>query len=96
MTIAVGRFVHDHGPACCRDVALTGELTLTGRILPVGGIKEKLLAAHRAGVNKVVLPAKNIVDLKEIGEDIKMKMEIVPIDDLSEAIGHTLKASVEN
>jgi ATP-dependent Lon protease len=90
VTIAVAVLSMITGRPCCREVALTGELTLTGRILPVGGIKEKLLAAHRAGVRTVVMPAKNIVDLEKIGEDIKMALGIVPIDELSQAIDRVL------
>jgi ATP-dependent Lon protease len=56
----------------------------------VGGIKEKLLAAHRAGVRTVVLPEKNIVDLKEIADEIKQSLNIVPIDELSRAIDRVL------
>ena len=90
VTIAVAVLSMITGRPCCREVAMTGELTLTGRILPVGGIKEKLLAAHRAGVGTVVMPAKNIVDLEKISEDIKMALEIVPIEDLSQAIDRVL------
>ena len=90
VTIAVAVLSMITGRPCCREVAMTGELTLTGRILPVGGIKEKLLAAHRAGVRTVVIPAKNIVDLEKIGEDIKMALSIVPIEELSQAIDRVL------
>ena len=76
---------------CKRDVALTGELTLTGRILPVGGVKEKVLAAHRAGVKSVVFPAKNEADIKDISEDVKKDLKIVTIDELSEVIDLVLK-----
>jgi ATP-dependent Lon protease len=79
------------GHPCRREAAMSGELTLTGRILPVGGIKEKLLAAHRAGVRTVVLPAKNEVDLLEIPDEIKSALEIVHIEELSQAIGIVLK-----
>ncbi len=71
---------------CRRETAMTGELTLTGRILPVAGIKEKLLAAHRAGVTTVVLPAKNEVNLSDIPPDIQEDIRIVPIEELSEAV----------
>jgi ATP-dependent Lon protease len=71
---------------CRRETAMTGELTLTGRILPVAGIKEKLMAAHRAGVTTVVLPAKNEVDLHDIPADIQADIRIVPIEELSAAI----------
>jgi ATP-dependent Lon protease len=71
---------------CRREAALTGELTLTGRILPVGGIKEKLLAAHRAGVKTVVLPAKNKSNLGEIPLDIQQELHIVTVDEVNQAI----------
>jgi len=69
-----------------RDVAMTGEITLTGRILPVGGIKEKLLAAGRAGVKKVLLPARNRVDAEELPEDIRKGLEIKLVDSVAEAV----------
>jgi ATP-dependent Lon protease len=71
---------------CRRETAMTGELTLTGRILPVAGIKEKLMAAHRAGVKTVLLPAKNETDLREIPPDIQRDIRIVPIEELTTAI----------
>jgi len=74
-----------------RDVALTGELTLSGRILPVGGIKEKALAAHRAGVKCVVFPAKNKADLGKIPNDIKKALEIVAAEDLNQVLEKALK-----
>ncbi|MEJ2639949.1 MAG: magnesium chelatase domain-containing protein, partial [Desulfosarcinaceae bacterium] len=89
--IAVALLSMITGRPCRRDAAMSGELTLTGRILPVGGIKEKLLAAHRAGVRTVVLPAKNEVDLQEIPEEIIRALEIVRIEELSQAIGVVLK-----
>jgi len=90
VTIAVAVLSMITGRPCCREVAMTGELTLTGRILPVGGIKEKLLAAHRAGVRTVIVPAKNSIDLERIGEDMNTSLTIVPIEDLSEAIEQAL------
>ena len=69
-----------------RSLAMTGELTLSGRILPVGGVKEKVLAAHRAGVKAVVFPARNDSDIKDIPEDIKKDIQIVEIDELEEVI----------
>jgi len=90
VTIAVAVLSMITGRPCCREVAMTGELTLTGRILPVGGIKEKLLAAHRAGVHTVIIPAKNSIDLDLIGEDVETSLTIIPIEDLSEAIEHAL------
>jgi ATP-dependent Lon protease len=80
------------GLPCRRETAMTGELTLTGRILPVGGIKEKLLAAHRAGVQTVIIPAKNVADLVDISDEIQDALKIVPITALSEAIDMILKS----
>jgi ATP-dependent Lon protease len=84
--IAVALLSMITGIPCRREAAMTGELTLTGRILPVGGVKEKLLAAHRAGVKTVVLPIKNMADLADIPDEIKQALDIVPIEDLSQAI----------
>jgi ATP-dependent Lon protease len=62
-----------------RDVAMTGEITLRGRVLPIGGLKEKLLAAVRGGIKTVMIPDENVKDLQEIPENIKNKLEIVPV-----------------
>jgi ATP-dependent Lon protease len=69
-----------------RDVALTGELTLNGRILPVSGIREKLLAAQRAGVKVVVFPAGNAVDVESLPEEVKEGLQLVLAKDVSELI----------
>jgi len=76
---------------CKRDMALTGELTLSGRILPVGGVKEKVLAAHRAGVKTVIFPGKNEAEIKTISTDIKKELEIYAIDELSDIVDLVLK-----
>ncbi len=69
-----------------KDVALTGELTLSGRILPVGGIREKILAARHAGINRVVIPLFNEPELKTIPSHVIDKVEIIPADDVAELI----------
>jgi ATP-dependent Lon protease len=74
-----------------RDMALTGEVTLSGRVLPVGGVKEKVLAAHRAGVKTVVFPAKNEADIREIPDEIKKDLQILTIGELSEVFDMVLK-----
>ena len=66
------------GIAVKRDVAMTGELTLRGKVLPIGGLKEKLLAAARAGIRTVLIPAANLPELSEIPENVRNKVEIVP------------------
>jgi ATP-dependent Lon protease len=73
-----------------RDIALSGELTLTGRILPVGGIKEKILAARRAGVTTVILPHKNRVDIENIPQDVKAGLEILLMERLDEIVDRVL------
>jgi ATP-dependent Lon protease len=70
------------------DVAMTGEITLRGRVLPVGGIKEKVLAAHRAGIKRVCLPERNVADLEEVPQEIKNELEFISVskmDDVLEA-----------
>ncbi len=72
------------------DVAMTGEITLRGRILPVGGIKEKVLAARRAGLTRVILPARNARDLDDLGQDVRESMEFVLVENMDEAIAAAL------
>jgi ATP-dependent Lon protease len=61
------------------DLAMTGEITLRGEVLVIGGLKEKLLAAHRGGIKTVLIPEENVKDLAEIPDNIKNKLEIVPV-----------------
>jgi ATP-dependent Lon protease len=77
-----------------RDVAMTGEVTLRGRVLPIGGLKEKLLAALRGGIKKVLIPAENEKDLVEIPATIREALEIVPVSHVDEVLGHALAAPV--
>jgi ATP-dependent Lon protease len=74
------------------DVAMTGEITLRGSVLPVGGIKEKVLAAHRAGIKRVVLPDRNRKDLVDIPETIRKELELVFVKRIQEALELTLEA----
>ncbi len=68
------------------DIAMTGELTLRGRVLPIGGLKEKLTAAARAGVTRVIVPARNHSDLVEVPEEVKQLLEITPVDTLDQVL----------
>ncbi|HEY5723404.1 MAG TPA: endopeptidase La [Allosphingosinicella sp.] len=77
-----------------RDVAMTGEVTLRGRVLPIGGLKEKLLAALRGGISKVLIPAENEKDLAEIPAAIREGLEIVPVSHVDEALNHALATPV--
>ena len=67
------------GIAVRADVAMTGEITLRGQVLPIGGLKEKLLAAHRGGISTVIIPSENERDIKEIPDNIKNNLRIIPV-----------------
>jgi len=73
-----------------RDIAMTGEITLRGRVLPIGGLKEKLLAALRGGLKKVLIPEENAKDLAEIPDAVKNGLEIVPVARMEEVLQHAL------
>jgi ATP-dependent Lon protease len=73
------------------DTAMTGEVTLRGRVLPVGGIKEKVLAAHRSGIEKVLLPYQNERDLDDVPEEVRETVEIVLVEDVSQVLEHALE-----
>ena len=73
-----------------KDVAMTGEVTLRGNVLQIGGLKEKLLAAHRAGIKKVLIPYDNQKDLVEIPETIRKSIEIVSVKTIDEVLKHAL------
>ncbi|MDP4840641.1 MAG: endopeptidase La [Alphaproteobacteria bacterium] len=73
-----------------RDVAMTGEITLRGRVLPIGGLKEKLLAAHRGGIKTVLIPKDNEKDLTEIPEKIKAGLKIIPVATVEEVLANAL------
>ena len=75
-----------------RDVAMTGEITLRGRVLPIGGLKEKLLAAHRGGIKTVLIPEENAKDLVEISDQIKGGLEIIPVSRMDEVLAKALVA----
>jgi ATP-dependent Lon protease len=72
------------------NVAMTGEITLRGRVLPIGGLKEKLLAALRGGITKVLIPEENAKDLADIPDNVKNEMEIVPVSRIDEVLEHAL------
>ena len=73
------------------DTAMTGECTLRGRVLPVGGIKAKVLAAHRAGIRRVILPKKNEIDLDDVPEHVRGEMTFIPVSDMSEVLESALE-----
>lgn len=73
-----------------RDIAMTGEITLRGRVLPIGGLKEKIIAAHRSGIKTVLIPKENEKDLKDIPKVISRSMTIIPVEHMDEVLGHAL------
>jgi ATP-dependent Lon protease len=76
------------GRAIRRDVAMTGEITLRGRVLPVGGVKEKVLGAHRAGIRTIILPTKNERDIAEVPSQVKRKLAFVYVDQVDEVFAN--------
>src|ERR1700739_4667206 len=79
-----------------RDVAMTGEITLRGRVLPIGGLKEKLLAAHRGGIKTVLIPEENAKDLVEINDSIKSGLDIIPVSRMDEVLARALTRKPES
>ena len=73
-----------------KDVAMTGEITLRGRVLPIGGLKEKILAAHRGGITKVIIPKENEKDLKDIPEKILKDIRVVAVEHMDTVLMHAL------
>ena len=69
-----------------REIAMTGEVTITGQVLQIGGLKEKLLAAHRAGVKKVLIPKENEKDLVDIPKKVREDIKIIPVDSADEVL----------
>jgi ATP-dependent Lon protease len=77
------------------DVAMTGEITLRGEVLPIGGLKEKLLAAHRGGIKTVLIPHENVKDLVEIPDNIKNRLDIHPVKWIDEVLAYALERKPE-
>ena len=73
------------------DIAMTGEITLRGKVLPVGGIKEKVLAARRAGIKTIILPRRNERDLEDIQPEVRKELEMIFVDTVDEVIRHALR-----
>jgi ATP-dependent Lon protease len=77
------------------DTAMTGEITLTGLVLPVGGLKEKILAARRAGIRRVIIPRPNQTDLRELPDEVRQEMEFVPVERIEEVLAEAIPALAE-
>jgi ATP-dependent Lon protease len=76
-----------------KDVAMTGEITLRGRVLPIGGLKEKILAAHRGGVKHVLIPDENVKDLVDIPKEVKKDIKVTSVNHMDEVISHAIISS---
>lgn len=75
-------------------IAMTGEITLRGAVLPIGGLKEKLLGAQRAGITKVLIPKDNVMDLKDVPEEVKKQLTIIPVETIEDVLKETLGISL--
>jgi ATP-dependent Lon protease len=73
------------------DVAMTGEVSLTGRVLPIGGVKQKLLAAHRAGITTVLIPQRNEPDLDDVPAEVLAKLSVHPMSDVRDVLALALE-----
>ena len=73
---------------------MTGEITLSGRVLPIGGLKEKSIAAYRAGVKRVIIPEGNREDIKEIPKEVAGKLEFIPVKNVTQLLSNSLRGDV--
>ena len=88
MATAIASLVR--GLPVAADVGMTGEITLTGQVLPIGGVREKVLAAQRAGLKRVILPRENEHDLDDLPAETKKQLEFVLVDGIEEVLDHAL------
>jgi ATP-dependent Lon protease len=72
------------------DLAMTGEITLRGKVMPIGGVKEKVLAARRAGIKTIVLPERNMNDLDDVPEELRKEMTFIPVDRIDQVLAAAL------
>ena len=80
------------GKTVSPEIAMTGEVSLRGGVMPIGGLPEKLMAAERAGIKKVFIPYENVDDLEDVAEEVKEKLEIVPVKKVSEELQQVLQS----
>ena len=90
ITMAVALISALTGAAVRRDLAMTGEISLRGRVLPIGGLKEKTMAAFRAGIKTVVIPAENVSDLEEIDQTVRAALNFVPAEHMDDVLKVTM------
>jgi ATP-dependent Lon protease len=73
------------------EIAMTGEITLSGRVLPIGGVKEKVLGAVRAGIRRIILPAENVADLEDLPDEVRDCLEVIAASELGEVLGPAIQ-----
>jgi ATP-dependent Lon protease len=88
VSLALGRKVRS-------DLAMTGEISLRGKVLPIGGLKEKVLAAHRAGIKTIILPQRNMPDLEDLPKELLAEMTFIPVDDAHEVLANALEGGYQ-
>jgi ATP-dependent Lon protease len=86
ITIATAMISALTGRPVDREIGMTGEITLRGRILPIGGVREKVLAAHRAGLKTVLLPEKNLKDLHDVPKSVRAELKVIPVTHMDQVI----------
>jgi len=89
ITIAVAIISALTGQPVRKDITMTGEVTLTGKVLPIGGLKEKALAAHRVKIKTIIIPKDNEKDVAEIPENVRKKIKFIPVDSMDKVIEHS-------
>jgi ATP-dependent Lon protease len=93
VTMAVALVSALTGRSARHDLAMTGEITLSGRVLPIGGVKEKVLGAVRAGITSILLPAANRPDLDDVQPEVRARLEILAVDHLDEVVAHAFRGA---
>ncbi len=96
ITMAVAMASALSGYKVKKDIAMTGEITLRGKVLPIGGLKEKALAAHRAGIKKIIFPKDNEKNLEDIPKTVKRKLEFIPVEHMDDVLNVALGEKVTN
>ena len=83
------------GKAVDPDYAMTGEVSLRGGVMPIGGLPEKLMAAQRAGITKVFIPKENVEDLEDVADEVKEKLEIIPVERVTDVLKRVLNENTK-
>ena len=79
------------GRSARHDIAMTGEITLSGRVLPIGGVKEKVLGAVRSGIFTIILPSENVADLEDLPDEVRDELTVIAVDELGQVLGPAIR-----